>query len=259
MSWKNWGDHPVIVSIGIVTAIAGLGYTIHATHFAKSSEPVVKETPTQVTSEKIRLNVRDFLSKEPVSGVTVEFSPSNGSSSSKQTGSDGYVDIEIPKNNSIKIYIRHSQYYSEDYTINLQNDSDKIKDIFIKKIKPGESNNSQLNLPLIDASTSSNNKLATIKSQSIAENSKTVEKTETPTVLSVAPQATPAKPEEKVPSPQNRNKSGGATGYFCGQVKGVPTVIASTSKGSQVAMLQFKSENTDNTGLDLSINLQVLL
>lgn len=32
MSWKNWGDHPTVVGIGVVCALAGLSYTIYDHH-----------------------------------------------------------------------------------------------------------------------------------------------------------------------------------------------------------------------------------
>jgi type 1 fimbria pilin len=39
-----------------------------------------------------------------------------------------------------------------------------------------------------------------------------------------------------------------ATGYFCGTSKGVPATIAKTSKGAEVAMIQFKSEHFSGNG-----------
>jgi hypothetical protein len=35
MTWKNWGDHPVVVSITVGTALVTLGYTIYGQHFKK--------------------------------------------------------------------------------------------------------------------------------------------------------------------------------------------------------------------------------
>lgn len=45
MSWKNWGDHPVVVAVGLVAGLAGLislGYTIaSAPNSQKESTPII--------------------------------------------------------------------------------------------------------------------------------------------------------------------------------------------------------------------------
>ncbi len=43
-------------------------------------------------------------------------------------------------------------------------------------------------------------------------------------------------------------KAEGAKEYFCGTSKGVPATIARTSKGAEVAMIQFKSEHFSDSG-----------
>jgi hypothetical protein len=53
MSWKNWGDHPVVVGIGIIGVLAGLGYTIYDHHVKQedtSKSGVVASKPTDVVT-----------------------------------------------------------------------------------------------------------------------------------------------------------------------------------------------------------------
>jgi hypothetical protein len=44
MTWKNWGDNPIIVGIGIFCSISGLGYAIYDHH--------LKQEDTQKNSAK---------------------------------------------------------------------------------------------------------------------------------------------------------------------------------------------------------------
>jgi hypothetical protein len=49
MTWKNWGDHPVIVGIGIIGILSGLGYTIYDHHVKQEDAAkggVVSPQPT---------------------------------------------------------------------------------------------------------------------------------------------------------------------------------------------------------------------
>lgn len=41
MSWRNWGDHPIVVTVSFIAGLAGivtLGYTIHD-HSSSSTQP----------------------------------------------------------------------------------------------------------------------------------------------------------------------------------------------------------------------------
>jgi hypothetical protein len=51
MTWKNWGDHPIVVTINVLAGLAGiiaLGYTVFS---PSSSQPSAKDNvPSNVTS-----------------------------------------------------------------------------------------------------------------------------------------------------------------------------------------------------------------
>jgi hypothetical protein len=44
-TWKNWGDHPLIVFSTLIIGIAGIGYTIYTTHF--------KDDPKAIFSQRV--------------------------------------------------------------------------------------------------------------------------------------------------------------------------------------------------------------
>jgi hypothetical protein len=70
MSWKNWGDHPIVVGIGIIVGLAGLGYTIYDHHLRQedtsksgvvSSKPPDSVVPAPIAS----ITPSPSLSSEP--------------------------------------------------------------------------------------------------------------------------------------------------------------------------------------------------
>jgi hypothetical protein len=52
MTWKNWGDHPVVVIIGLIAGISGIGYTVYD-HFAKQGDPINKGTTSISRSAQV--------------------------------------------------------------------------------------------------------------------------------------------------------------------------------------------------------------
>jgi hypothetical protein len=49
MTWKNWGDHPIVVSVGICVALVGLVYTVYDHHFrsdASAPTPSLQPSPS---------------------------------------------------------------------------------------------------------------------------------------------------------------------------------------------------------------------
>jgi hypothetical protein len=49
MTWKNWGDHPVVVTIGLIIGISGFGYTVYD-HFSKQGDTVNKPPSTSTST-----------------------------------------------------------------------------------------------------------------------------------------------------------------------------------------------------------------
>lgn len=92
MAWKNWGDHPIVVSIGVLAGFAGLialGVTLFSEpKTAQKIEPTQKQTSGGSNSPNINnsngsvnLNIDNSTKVESPSRKVPEFSGEIGSSS----------------------------------------------------------------------------------------------------------------------------------------------------------------------------------
>ncbi|NEP62123.1 MAG: carboxypeptidase regulatory-like domain-containing protein [Symploca sp. SIO2G7] len=107
MAWKNWGDNPFVVAIGMIAglaAVAVLGITVYdrwdkqdslAPSTALSPSPVISPVNDNIT---LRLRVIDN-NKKGLGDVEVIIS-SSGPSDSDLTDTDGYVEFQVPLNSS---------------------------------------------------------------------------------------------------------------------------------------------------------------
>jgi hypothetical protein len=98
MTWKNWGDHPVVVTITVIAALGGLGYVMYD-HLPKSDpDPTVSITPTPRPESSPKVTITS-----PIEGSTVE-------RESDITG----MSNNLPENSSMWLYINTSgehKYY----------------------------------------------------------------------------------------------------------------------------------------------------
>lgn len=72
MTWKNWGDHPIVVSVGICGALVGLVYTVYDHHFKSDAS-----APTSSLQQSSSPN------------------PSTDASSSLQKGSSSSIEYRL--------------------------------------------------------------------------------------------------------------------------------------------------------------------
>jgi hypothetical protein len=49
MAWKNWGDHPIIVGIGVVCSMSGLGYAIYDHHLKQEDTQKISTKPLETS------------------------------------------------------------------------------------------------------------------------------------------------------------------------------------------------------------------
>ncbi|MGF1977117.1 MAG: hypothetical protein RMY30_016280 [Nostoc sp. CmiSLP01] len=124
-----------------IALLAMLGFiALREKFFGTSNTPdttaqSISPKPEKMT-EKVRLLIRseeDNELNEPIENVSVEFAVSNGSSSIKKTGNDGYADIEIPQGVDVVIYLKHKDYVQRKYTINSGVEPGKTKEYFLKR------------------------------------------------------------------------------------------------------------------------------
>ena len=53
MTWKNWGDHPIVVGIGIIGVLTSLGYTVYEHHIKQEDASRSLIVPPRSTSPSI--------------------------------------------------------------------------------------------------------------------------------------------------------------------------------------------------------------
>jgi hypothetical protein len=90
MSWKNWGDHPIVVGIGIIGVLAGLGYTIYDHHLKQEDT-----SKSGVASSK----PPDAVAPVPIASITSSPSPS---SDPEKPHANAKSSLPSPQNTTIK-------------------------------------------------------------------------------------------------------------------------------------------------------------
>jgi hypothetical protein len=90
MSWKNWGDHPIVVGIGIIGVLAGLGYTIYDHHLKQEDT-----SKSGVASSK----PPDAVAPVPIASITPSPSPS---SDPEKPHANAKSSLPSPQNTTIK-------------------------------------------------------------------------------------------------------------------------------------------------------------
>lgn len=84
MAWKNWGDHPIVVGIGVVGALSGLGYAVYDHHIKQEDTSKAGVTsPQPTTSASTSIPSPSF---SPESGT---LSPTLSGDRGKQTNGGG--------------------------------------------------------------------------------------------------------------------------------------------------------------------------
>jgi hypothetical protein len=83
--------------------------------------------------KKVRLMILDDETKKPVVAARVIVS-STVAPNDDQTDSSGYIQVRIPSNEDVKVNIYKDGYNPESYNMNLQNNPDIPKTIYLKKI-----------------------------------------------------------------------------------------------------------------------------
>jgi hypothetical protein len=109
MTWKNWGDHPIVVGIGIVGVLTGLGYTVYEHHIKqedasrsvvvspRSASPSIPSPPKEKPSEVIK-------SPQPSPSPQTTTKEKNGDLQEKLIGSWIYIRSCKIKNELVGLY-----------------------------------------------------------------------------------------------------------------------------------------------------------
>jgi LCCL domain len=142
MSWKNWGDHPVAVSVSIFVSIAGLLWAIY-TFYAptqnpsvppSSSTPVIPDPPTVPSTEvELIVQTEQFA---PLENVEVRFI-TKGAPEVRITDSNGYTRLRIPSRGDIEVILSRKDFETLRLVINLENDSNRTRTYQLKKLDAG--------------------------------------------------------------------------------------------------------------------------
>ena len=115
-SLPNWGKIVAGVLIGLLISFGILNITV----------------PTQESLVKVKFIVQT-KEKTAIEGVEVKFI-FDGSPAPRMTNTDGYVEIDIPERNDIRIILRKDGYNTIDRIINLKADKQKTITYEMKKI-----------------------------------------------------------------------------------------------------------------------------
>jgi hypothetical protein len=125
MSWKNWGDHPIVVSIGVAAALAGLisvGYSIGSS--PNSQKESITPSSVQTTNGNNNTNINS-------SGGNVNIDNSNKIEINKKTETPRFSEeiINCKKENKFAEFINNNEgkvvYIDAYYAVN-SSDEDSI-------------------------------------------------------------------------------------------------------------------------------------
>lgn len=106
MTWKNWGDHPVVVSIGIIGILSGLGYTIYDHHLKPEDTTKGGAFPTQPKNPS--LSSDSGISK---TGVAIVFDPP---SNVRKSPNAEEILCSVREKKTISIYNSTGSWYWTD-------------------------------------------------------------------------------------------------------------------------------------------------
>ncbi|MBD2625038.1 carbohydrate-binding protein [Trichormus variabilis] len=124
----NWAKGILFLSFSIIVAAL-----IMSKDTSSNDPPGQPGHPskTETKYKQVSLTVKN-PQKEPLDHVKVEFN-FTGAPPSKFTDSNGYVQINIPERNDIKIYLSKKGYKTRDYILNLLADPDSNKEIELEQ------------------------------------------------------------------------------------------------------------------------------
>jgi len=109
MTWKNWGDHPIVVGIGIVGVLTGLGYTVYEHHIKqedtsrsvvappRSASPSSPSPPKEKPSEVI-------MPPQPSPSPQTTTKEKNGDLQEKLIGNWIYISSCKVNNEAVRLY-----------------------------------------------------------------------------------------------------------------------------------------------------------
>lgn len=125
------GSNPKLIGCSVVLGlllIAGTGVGA-----VKIAPKIFFSLPSQNPQfQNVNITVRDRESDKGLQNVEVEFSY-QGAPTLKETDNNGYVSLEIPERGDITVYLNKEGYKSGKFTINLQAERNRTRDVYLEK------------------------------------------------------------------------------------------------------------------------------
>jgi hypothetical protein len=141
-TWKNWGDHPLVVIIASSCAIVGTVYLIYGAHF--------KTDPKDLFSERVSYSLISLKNMSPNSPVKFPLGINKPISTPQNTGSTGN------KLDAIQYYDRSSKTFKDFIPIEMVDLIKEHKDFLYSRVSGVDSKTDTvftINLKVYDHST----------------------------------------------------------------------------------------------------------